>query len=298
MLRHGLSGLCLLLLVGPASAQTQLKWNFQENAKFYQRTDTALKQSMRVMGRDTKQEMNYVTVLSSTVLRKSPDGSVVLEQKIEAMEPKKAEGGEAAAGVLAELVGSSFRITLSPQMQVMKFEGYEDLVKKLSRDDPTATKTVRAMMPEETLRRSAEEAFAFLPEGKVNRGDKWERRLTVPLGPLGNLAAVYQYTYEGPERVDGQTLEKIAVTANLTYQAPKGEGAGLPFQVTKSDLRAETASGSIYFDATRGRLVRSSMTLRLKGTLTISAMGQEFPLEMEQDQTVRMVLSDQNPGTK
>jgi hypothetical protein len=151
------------------------------------------------------------------------------------------------------------------------------------------------MMTEDTMKKSAEEAFNFLPEKPVSKGEKWQRKLEVPLGPLGSLASIHNYTYEGMEN----KLAKISVTATMTYNPPKADAGGqLPFQITKGNLKADDAKGTILFDPAAGRLASSSMTMRIKGSLTISAMGQELAMDMDQNQDVKIEVSDKPPAAK
>ncbi len=275
----------------PAVGQTKLEWKFNKGDVFYQKSDTMVKQAMTIMGMKIDQDMDNSTIASFTVVDKLNDGSVVLEQKIEEIGVKNAGVGAPIGQMLQQMKGASFKITLSPKLKVTKFEGYEDLMKKIGGDDPVAGRMLRAMMTEDTLKKSVEEAFAFVPDAPVKKGDSWERQMEVPLGPLGALNATNKYTYEGQEK----GLEKISVVSNMKYTAPKDGDGGLPFKISKGDLKADNAKGTIYFDAAKGRLAESEMKMKLKGSLTISAMGNELTMDMEQDQTVKITVTTEKP---
>ena len=147
-----------------------------------------------------------------------------------------------------------------------------------------------------SLKKSIEESFAFLQDD-TKMGKPWTREYTVGLGPLGSVNATHTYNYEGNLSRGGQMLAKIGVVATVSYQAPKGEAAsGLGFQITKGELKADNAKGTIWFDAQNGRLVESDMKMHLKGNLTVSANGQDFPMEMDQQQSIRVRISKDPPA--
>jgi hypothetical protein len=303
MQRHYWPGaiLTLALFVLPAHAQVQMEWKLKEGDKFFLETVSNLKQQMRTQGKEMKQDQDLTTVFALSVEKKNPDNTAVLEEKIETLIVKNAGG--LAAGTdekfNQQLLGTAFKVTLNPRGEVVKFEGYDDLVKKLAGDDPTARKAVQSVTPEDQFKVSVSEAFGFLPDKPVKTGDSWERETTRSLGPLGSFVSKRKYTYEGSEMVEGKPLEKITFTAATTYNAPKaGEASAFPFQVEKADLKVEDVKGTFLFDAAAGRLVRSEMGLKLKGTVVIKVMGTNLETEAVEEQTVKMRVLDKNPAAK
>jgi hypothetical protein len=55
----------------------------------------------------------------------------------------------------------------------------------------------------------------------------------------------------------------------------------LPAKVTKSDLKAESSDATILFDREAGRVVEARGKLHVKGSMTLSAMGQDIPGELD-----------------
>jgi hypothetical protein len=199
-----------------------------------------------------------------------------------------------------KLQGATFTLTLNPKLEVTKLEGYNDLIKKLAGDDANVLKTVKSILSEELLMKSAKEAFAFLPAKQVKEGDTWGKDHTVkmPLGPLGTLETTSLYKYEGKGKLNDKEYDKISFTTTVEYSAPK-EDQGLAFKVTKGELKADNAKGTIYFDNTTGRLVQYEMTLNLTGTLTLSINN--VPLDTKitkQEQSVKVTLLAENPISK
>ncbi|MCS6978263.1 MAG: hypothetical protein NZM31_14830 [Gemmatales bacterium] len=286
--------LALLAVIGTASAQVRLAWSLNKGDKFYQETRTRLKQTTRVRGQETRQEAEYVTRSSFTVQERGMDGSVTLEQKIEAITPEgKTELSTSAARLLREMQGAVLTYTLSPDLRVLRIDGYDELMKRLAGDDASALKVVQTLLARETLQTAVEEAFAFLPREPMRPGHAWERRLTTSLGPIGSLTGRQQYTYEGPEDQDGKRLQAIRLELQLEYQPPRADAGILPFQVERGELRVIEGKGRLWFDSIAGRLVRSELNLKIAGALVVSVQGQQYTLELEQDQTVQIRIRDE-----
>src|SRR5262249_49501436 len=153
----------------PAHAQVQMEWKLKEGDKFFLETVGTLKQQMRTQSKEMKQDQELTAVFALTVEKKNADNTAVLEEKVEALTVKNAAG--LAAGTdekfNQQLVGTAFKVTLNPRGEVVKFEGYDDLVKKLAGDDPAFRKAVQSVTPEEQFRISVSEAFGFLPDKPV-----------------------------------------------------------------------------------------------------------------------------------
>jgi hypothetical protein len=291
----------VMATAGPAFGQSPFRWRFAPNQRFYLETTTVIKQTHTVQGQAQTQELTQYFLCQLNVQRYTQeDRSVQLEQKIEAV--KVTGTGPQVVNLnkaLEPMVGATFRITLAErngQYYVARFEGYEELIKRVGGDDPNQNKMFRATMPEEALRRGVEEGLAFGPD--QGNPARWQRTYTMPMGALGNLATVANYAYEGRSNRDGRPLDKIGVTVTMTYQSPKGDTGGLAFHVARGDLKADQCKGTLWFDSTLGRLVESEMEMHLKGALTVVANGQEYPMEMEQHQVVRTRVLDQPPANR
>jgi Family of unknown function (DUF6263) len=297
--------LALGVLASPAFGQEQMAWKLKEGDKLFVETVSGFKQSMKTLGKEFRQDRETTVLYSVTVKSVDANKNAVLEEKVESVAVKNtgSPAGEPAAEdkFNQQLKDATFTVTVTPQGEVTKFEGYEELLKKIAGDDVNAKKIVQAVLTEEGLKRAATDAFGVLPAGPVKTGDKWgqDKKAEAPLGPLGSFTLTRTYTYDGKENYDGKSVDKISFTGTATYTPPKtGEASPLPFQVTKGDLKADDMKGTLYFDPAAGRVVASETSLRLKGNVSITVSGTPIDTEMQQDQTVKTRVLDKLPEAK
>ena len=202
------------------------------------------------------------------------------------------------------LIGTTFTITLNPNdMKITEIKGREEFVKKLTDANPQMANLLKAILSEEQLKQMSEPAFAVVKgKGqKVKSGESWSRESKLNMGPIGGYNTKYTYTYGGTEKktVDGKevNLHKIDMKTDLTYAPPDAKDAtGLPFKIESGKLTATKASGTIWFDADKGRVVETKMEVDLKGTLEISVSEQKASVELDQKQSTTTVTSDKNPN--
>jgi hypothetical protein len=284
-------------LAAPAAGQVTLEWKFNKGDTFFLETVSTFKQTLTTQGKESKQDFEMIAVLGFTVKEKNADNSVVLEQRVEGLSVKAGGAGAADEKVIKQMTGATFTVTLSPKMEVVKFEGYDELIKRLAGEDATVQQTIKAALTEESMKKSVREALAFVPGKPVEKGAQWDATFEESLGPLGSLTRKLQYTYVGPDKLEGKEAEKITFTGSVTYTPPKADAAA-PFQVAKGKIEADGLKGTIFFDAAAGRLLASETQLRLKGDLTLTVGGQSFETKMQQDVTNKTRLLNQRPGAK
>ena len=72
----------------------------------------------------------------------------------------------------------------------------------------------------------------------------------MPLGPLGNVETKSAFKLDS---VKGD-VATISMKGDLTFKAGRRRRRGLPFKITKADLKAEKFTGTHTFDMKIGRL--------------------------------------------
>jgi len=297
----------------PAAAEVELAWKFAKDKVIYQKLRTLTEQKMKVMNTnvDQKQEQEFVF---SWKVEDADASKIVLQQKIESVVMKITISGNEIkfdstakdapdnplASFFKPLVGSTFKLTLDPvTMKVTKVEGREEFVKKLTDANPQMKSLLASILSDEQLKLMSEPAFTMVPDKgkKVKPGDKWTREGVMKMGPIGDYKATYAYNYEGPEKRDAATLQKILLKTTLDYTAPAAkDAAGLPFKINSGTLSTKEANGVIYFDAEAGRVADSRMEVKLVGKLNVTVSDQAADVDLEMTQTTYTTTYDKNPN--
>ncbi len=313
MARRAISAALVMLLglaVQAPAQEVTLKWEFQKDKPIYQELTTVTKQTMKVMGMDITQNNTQTFIFSWTPKEQDATKNWIITQKLIAVKMNTEIGGvttsydstatgtQATNNALGEffkaLVGSEFKITLTPELKIIKIEGRDEFVSKLVRANPTMEAILKQILGDEALKQMADPAFAAIPNKPVKKGDTWERKLNLNMGPIGTYDTTNTYTYEG---VDSSKLEKIKVDTKLKYIAPGPAAAGsLPFKIKAgTELTSKSATGTVYFDNTKHRLDHSDMKLNLEGKLEIDVGGTSTEVNLNMDQTTTVKITDTDP---
>jgi hypothetical protein len=287
------AGLAVLWVVGgvltPAHAQTELKWNLRAGEQFFVQSVNTLKNTSKQDGEEYKLDMEITTVESYKVLRADTEG-VVLEKTIlsQKLKSSSAELEKSAETVAKKLEGAVLTIAFDPGMQkVTRIEGMKNYMKRLMDDENADSRR-----HEETIKEEQQNIFTgFLPDKPVMPGQQWQRMIThASSDPAASYTADARYVFKGTETVDGKLLALIDALWAVTFTLPKPS--------IKTDLTAEPAKATYFFDAAAGRLAKSDRYFRVKGKITTAQLGKETISEIDQDQTWRIRLTSENPLTK
>jgi hypothetical protein len=154
---------------------------------------------------------------------------------------------------------------------------------------------LKSVMSEETLKKGIQETFTAVPGRKVAVGEKWEQKVRLSLGPLGDLAASSIYAYGGKKGLDGRMLDKVDFTGDFKYSPPGDQPQGLPFKISKGNLEVTGVTGGYFFDAAAGRLVRATTEMKLTGKLTFNFDGREVEVGMDQTLNIQIRVTDKEP---
>ena len=258
-------------LVGdpPAYGQVELKWKLVKDQTFVIEEVVTIQQTIKVAGKNTKiktkqTKLSTIRVLE-VVMGGDEDGSVKLEMRLDSILAKGA--GAVHAGIHKKMAGAIFQVSLNSKMQITKFEGYDALVTKVAGGVPHDRAVFQNLVTEETMRRTIDETFSIVPDGAVKVLDTWQRPTTLQLGPLGKLAVERTFSYAGKRRLKGTLYDKMLLTAKAQYQLPKIKGQ--THAIKKANVKIHDYEGSVFFDATKGRLVQTDQKTRLTGSFVI-----------------------------
>jgi hypothetical protein len=301
----------LVALIGVSAYgqdEVKLEWKFEKGKPFYQEMNTKTKQTMKIMAMDNiTQNQDQTFYFSWTPDEQDKDKNWLVTQKIEGVKMDieiggnkitydstnpTASTGNPLADFFKALVGSQFKLTISPDMKVIKIEGREAFINQLVKANPQMEPLLKQILGDEALKQMADPAFASVPPGPIKKGQSWEKQSKLNMGPIGTYDTTYKYTYEGKEG----KFEKIKVDTVLNYKPPEAGAAGqLPFKIKAAKLESKNATGTILFDNEKHRLDSSDMKLTLEGKLTIEIGGMTTEVDLNQEQETKVKTTDTNP---
>jgi hypothetical protein len=281
--------LALALALAPAQADgVNLKWSLKEGDTFYVKTVQDMDMTIGVMGQNIDQKQKGTNVVRFRVKSAKP-GATVVEMTTIAFQMDAALPG--AGGLTEKMKGLNFTVTLDDKMEVTKLEGYDKFLDAIGGDDENQRKLMATLIPEATFRQMISQTFVISPGKPVKVGDTWTKSDELSMGPLGSFALKQTFTLN---EVDGG-VAKIGSKADLKFKAAAGGGGGLPFKITKADLKADKFTGTYDFDTKAGRLKEATADGTMSGTMTASAGGQEIEISMKIKMKANTTVTDRNP---
>jgi hypothetical protein len=328
-IRYALAALLGVALVTAAGGQDRaftLKFKDDKGAfvPFYQQVSTEVSQHIKVQGQDLPQTQKSTFWYQWTPIKeeKVKEGKedvtkVVLKQKIEGLtmdidisgNPIKYDSrnpdtaGSAGNPGLVEffrnLKDSEFTVTLGKNYKVEKVEGKEEFIKKLAAGSAQMDQLLKKVMTEDALKEMTDPTYKLLPDAPKKPGDKWEKKSTLNLGPLGSYDLTYKFTYVGPEKEGPKKdLDKIDVETVINYTAPKTPTEGLLFRIKEGSTLTSVPPAPadpksvVYYDPKKQRIDEATIFIKVKGNLIVVIGNTDTKVELTQEQKTTIKSSD------
>ena len=278
-------GLVVLLAGAAAPADpVPLKWKLKQGDEFYVRNVQEMQQTIGVLGMN-KESSSTTTTVTRFKVTEAGDGGLTVEQTI-----LKVDATGEAAEKAGKAKGATLTFKLDKDYKVTAVEGYDKYIEQIAGGNDQEAQVAKLAASEDTVKVSVEDLFSPGPGKPVKPGDKWTRDTKLPLGPLGNFALAARYTLDS---LDGPTA-KVSYDADAVFTPGKG-GGGLPFEITKGELKADKYTGTLTFDTAAGRLRGTTQEVSLGGALTVSAGGMEIELTFKQQVKATGTVTDKMP---
>jgi hypothetical protein len=318
-----LFGVALAAVAGAQERKFELKF---KNAKgelvpFYQEMTTEVAQHIKVQGQDLPQRQKSIFWYQWTPLKeeKVKEGTEevtkwVLKQKIEGLEmdidisgnpikySSKSTDAAGAAGnpglveFFKNLKDAEFTVTLGKGYKVEKVEGKEAFIAKLGAGSAQMDALLKKVMTDDALKEMTDPTYKLFPDGPKKKGDKWEKKSTLDLGPIGSYELTYKFTFAEPDKEgERKDFDRIEVETVINYTAPKVNTEGLLFRIKEgSKLTSDPAAskGVVYYDPKNQRIPYAELKIKLKGDLTVVIGGTDTKVELTQEQTTTIKTAD------
>lgn len=295
-------------VVGGGDTWTLKAFTKKDN-KFYQELTTDTKQTMKVMGQEVKQDQKQTFYIEWTVGEPKGDDWIVTQKIIGVKMDINIGGNKIAYDSTDEkapknpmtdffeaLKQADLKLTInSKTLEVTKIEGEDTLIDKLTNTNPQLQPLLKSILSKEALKQMAEPTWGAVPTTSVKKGTSWDKKYTLDLGGIGTYDTKYTYTVAADDKDKG----KVDIKADLTYKAP-GDRRNLPFNIKFADLTGKTTGdkNEAIFDKEKGRIESSTVSMELKGKLSIEISGQTTDVDLQQTQTSTVQTSDANPLSK
>ncbi|MBU42386.1 MAG: hypothetical protein CMN76_04145 [Spirochaetaceae bacterium] len=184
------------------------------------------------------------------------------------------------------MIGNGFSVKLSPQAEVLDMIGVEEFLDRvysgLDIPDTVEGRQVRKMLKEQfgaqTMKHMLARSYLPYPEKEVGEGDSWNK--TFDLGGAG-----FPLKVDNTYTVEDLDSEEATLRTDGEISSIKGQTLKIMTMEFGYDI-AGKQSGEQVVDLKRGIVVRSEITQKMDGEMSILAapqMAQEMkiPLEME-----------------
>jgi hypothetical protein len=293
-------GLWSLAAAPAAFAQVKLEYKFPEGQTLTYKTTMKVNQTMTIMGMELPTESDQTIITSRAIGKRAGDSGLPVREKVESFRTELTLPGglqisydskdpnakidneqlKFLEDVFKLAAETNYTVVLDGKNKVKAVEGTEKLLERADKLNELVRGSIRSQFQPDKLKAKFEQSHANLPDVLARQGEPWERTESMEAGGEQEMVVRKKYEYAGTEKKGDKTLDKI--TAKVTeVKLSDNPNSQSPAKVTKSDLKVESSDETILFDREAGRVAEARGKLRVKGTMTLSAMGQELPGELD-----------------
>ncbi len=261
-----------------APAGTALRWKYRAGEVWHysMAQDTTMTTKVPADMLDLKQAVRLIVDQTWTVKAVDPSGLASLTQTVDRIrtsaelptgrvtyDSSEAKDASSPAGPLFKmLVGAEFAFKMDPRGEISDIKLPEKMLATLRGGDEPAG--AQGQFSEAGLKNMLAQMGILLPEGPVDVGGKWDRKMAVPGGADGQMRSIRQvYTYRGPDPRGAAESIDLAIV----FDAPR------PDPEIPVSIKSQESSGRIAFDNAAGRLSSSTVLMRVESSGRV--MGKE-----------------------
>lgn len=276
-----------------ASAQVDLQPKYAEGQKSELHKESKTTQTLTLAGMNIDTKATTFVVVESSIGKRAADGTLQVKDTIKTFQSDISFPGGSVQFDSANPDKKADNLALDPILDVFRAVTRLPITVEIdSKNKITAIKLPDGeyeKLPEgakdrlnpETLKKAAEQALSYLPDGPVKKGDTWERSLESNLGAGQKLTLRTKYEYDGTVEKDGKTLDKITGKA---FEVSFDITGNATLQVTKTDLKVSDSAMTYLFDRERGNVTEQNSKITIIGPLTLVING--MPLDGKLDLTM------------
>lgn len=288
----------------------------EKDKSFYQKMKTEVTQVIKVQGQDLTQKQDSTFYFKWTPEKIEGD-KATLKQKIEGLTmsidisgnpitydstKKDAAGSAGNPGLMdffKNLEGAEFAVTLNTKNYTVEgVTGKDEFVKKLGAGSQQMDSLLKKILTDDALKQMADPTYGLVPDAPKAVNETWEKKQVLNLGPVGTYDVTYKMTYKGKDPTQ-KDLDRVEVVPTLSYKPPAAEADGLLFKIKDGKMEAKPIEAAdqlppsvILYNPATGRIVKATISLKLRGELTVAIGGTDTKVELEQRQTTTIDSSN------
>ncbi|WP_373652794.1 DUF6263 family protein [Schlesneria sp. DSM 10557] len=282
-----LSTLTAVLSASLACAEeVNLKLKFEEGSKSVVHRDTKATQTLTLAGMDVDTTSTSFAISRSSIGQRETDGTLKVEEKLESLQSEVIFPGgsvqfdsanpDKKAAIpqlesLMEIFRAAFRLSVSVELDA---DNKVKSVKLPEGEYDKLSEEAKSHFSPESLQKTFERAFEFLPSEAVKKGDTWERSSETNLGAGQVMSFRTKYEYEGTVEQGGETLDKIT---GKVFDVNYSINGNPMLQVTQSDLKVTSSESTHLFNRKLGQAVSHTSKTHIVGPLTLVINGTTLP---------------------
>jgi hypothetical protein len=245
-----------------------------------------------------QQEMSSGQQYRLTVVQAEPDGGHEVELEFLRARMKMAAGGRtiwdfdsdnkapspsmpAAANIFGKFVGAKIRYFLDASNNVVRLEGVEDLLNRVSAGvAPQEVAPFRTMLNDGYFKQMMSQNL-YLPQKPVQPGDTWPVKLEIPLGTVGSLEMNMHFTFRSWETHAERTCARLDFDGTVRSSPPK------PGSIIQG--MDGTLTGTSWFDPKLGIISDNKLNEDISMVMAMKGDG-NLPLTNHMIQTMDLHL--------
>ncbi len=287
------ASILFLAIVGPnVHAQTTLRYQHKAGESLNYVMEQKMKSTVTVMGMDVETTMEMKMDLAWTVKKTDDKGNAELLIKVnrvkmmmglptgnieldsQAKEDPNDEVGKILSQLVKALAAMEMSGTISTTGDLKNFK-INDEAMKAFKNLPGANAAGDSLSPDSFKTLISNIVFPVTP---VSKGKTWTHKIEVK-NAIGKATTENTYTYEGPTKKDGATLEKIAIKPNIKIEAD-------PDAKVKVNIKEIKGSGFTLFNNGTGQMVET--TINQRSEFQITTQGINLDQVVDQTTTIRL----------
>jgi hypothetical protein len=273
----------------PPAGAVELKLKWPAGERIDQQMDLTVDNEVSLPGQKepTQQQIEMGQGYRLAVLKDTPDGGHEVEMEflsakmavamngqnqLEYDSSRKTSDGKSnpAADIFGKMVGAKIQYFLDASNQVLRIEGVDDLMARLSASQPNSPLAAMKSMFSPDYFKQMMSANRFLPPHPVQLNDTWPAHIDMTLGGMGKLEMDYEITLQSWEMHGPRNCARLEFQG--TMKTSPGTNSSLPGGVTISRMDG-TSAGVSWFDPELGLTIDTTMNQDLQMVMSVQIPG-------------------------